>query len=354
MSRDIGIDFGTANVLIHFKGRGVVVNEPTVVAVDKKTHELIEVGKNAYELIGRAPDTIQIIRPLQSGVIADYEIAEAMLSHFLSKLNAKQWFSKPNVLICCPSNISEIERISLIEATERAVGGKIYIEESSKIAAVGAGIDFFSPKAHMLIDIGAGTTDIAIIASGELVHSESLKVAGDDFDAAIINYFKTKHHLLIGERTAEHVKKMIASAERLDERELETFDLKGRDLITGLPKSLNVDSNHLHVALEPLLSLIAKTAKRMLEATPPEMVADIIDAGVVLTGGGAMIYQLDTYLTRELGVSAVKAEQPMSCVAIGTGLMLEWILSGKLEKNKVSEFEKFKRWLLRLKRRILG
>ncbi|MHA3225210.1 rod shape-determining protein MreB [Globicatella sulfidifaciens] len=354
MSRDIGIDFGTANVLIHFKGRGIVVNEPSVVAVDSRSHEIIEVGKRAYEMIGRTPESIEIVHPLKGGVIADFDLAEAMLVLFLEKIHARRWFSKPNVLICCPSNISEIEQLSLIEATERAIGGRIFIEEESKIAAVGAGIDLTDASASMIMDIGGGTTDIAVISSGEIINSESLKVAGDDFDLAIVQYFKEYHNLLIGERSAEEVKKLLASALPVEEGELATYDLKGRDLVSGLPRSLNVTSNHIYEAIRSQLQIIARTARRILEDTEPEMVADIIEKGIILTGGGAMIYHLDTYLTEELGVSALRAEQPMSCVAIGTGLMLELILSGKLERNNVSEKQKLKRWFLRLKRRLIG
>lgn len=354
MSREIGIDFGTANVLIHFKGRGIVINEPSVVAVDTRIQEIIEVGKRAHEMIGRTSDSIEIIRPLKGGVIADFDMAEAMLTLFLERIHARSWFTKPNVLICCPSNVSEIEQLSLVEATERVVGGRIFVESEAKVAAVGAGIDLLSPKASMVIDIGGGTTDIAVLCAGEVILSESIKVAGDDFDQAIIQYFKEKHNLLIGERTAENIKVLLASAMQLGEDELLVHDLKGRDLISGLPRSLNVTSNHLYEALAPQLQLIVRAARRILEDTPPEMVSDIIEKGIVLTGGGAMIYQLDTLLTNSLKVSAIKAERPMNCVALGTGLMLDLILSGKLERTNPTKSQKFRRWLMRIKRRVFG
>lgn len=354
MSRDIGIDFGTANVLIHFKGRGIVINEPSVVAVDTRTQEIIEVGKKAYDMIGRVPASIQIVRPLKGGVIADFELAEAMLMLFLEKIHAKSWFYKPNVLICYPSSITEIEQLSLVEAVERVVGGKIFMEEEVKVAAVGSGVNLLSSKAYMIIDIGGGTSDIAIISGGEVIVSEGIRVAGDDFDAAIIQYFKEKYHLLIGERSAEQIKIKLASALLISEKELETQDIKGRDLITGLPRSLNVNSNHIHEAIQPQLEMIARVAKRVIEKVEPEMIADIIEQGVILTGGSAMIYHMDTYLGEQLKMNVIKSDHPLNSVALGTGLMLEMILSGKLDRAQVKGKMNFKQWLLRIKRRLIG
>lgn len=354
MSRDIGIDLGTANVLIHLKGRGIVLNEPAVVAVDSQSQDVIAVGREAYEMIGRTPPSIQVIHPLQGGVIDDYDMTEAMLMLFLEKMNSRSWFSRPNILICAPSNISEIERTSLVEAAERAGGGRIYIEEEPKVAGIGAGIDILDPSGSMVIDIGGGTSDIAVISSGEIISSESIKMAGDQFDDAITQYFKDNFQLLIGERSAEQIKISLASALPLEDDMVETHDLKGRDLVTGLPKSINVNSNHIYEAIKDQIIIIARAAKRILEDTPPEVAADIIEKGIILTGGGAMIFQIDTYLTEYLKVSVLKAEQPMNCVAIGTGLMLEMITNGKLERTNPTRQQKFVKFLKRLKRRLIG
>ncbi|MRJ46765.1 rod shape-determining protein [Fundicoccus ignavus] len=354
MSRDIGIDLGTANVLIHLKGRGIVLNEPAVVAVDSQSQDVIAVGREAYEMIGRTPPSIQVIHPLKGGVIDDYDMTEAMLMLLLEKMNSRSWFSKPNILICAPSNISEIERTSLVEAAERAGGGRIYIEEEPKVAGIGAGIDILDPSGSMVIDIGGGTSDIAVISSGEIISSESIKMAGDQFDDAITQYFKDNFQLLIGERSAEQIKISLASALPLEDDMVETHDLKGRDLVTGLPKSINVNSNHIYEAIKDQIIIIARAAKRILEDTPPEVAADIIEKGIILTGGGAMIFQMDTYLTEYLKVSVLKAEQPMNCVAIGTGLMLEMITNGKLERTNPTRQQKFVKFLKRLKRRLIG
>lgn len=354
MSRDIGIDLGTANVLIHLKGRGIVLNEPAVVAVDSQSQDVIAVGREAYEMIGRTPPSIQVIHPLKGGVIDDYDMTEAMLMLFLEKMNSRSWFSKPNILICAPSNISEIERTSLVEAAERAGGGRIYIEEEPKVAGIGAGIDILDPSGSMVIDIGGGTSDIAVISSGEIISSESIKMAGDQFDDAITQYFKDNFQLLIGERSAEQIKISLASALPLEDDMIETHDLKGRDLVTGLPKSINVNSNHIYEAIKDQIIIIARAAKRILEDTPPDVAADIIEKGIILTGGGAMIFQMDTYLTEYLKVSVLKAEQPMNCVAIGTGLMLEMITNGKLERTNPTRQQKFVKFLKRLKRRLIG
>ncbi|MRI81495.1 MreB/Mrl family cell shape determining protein [Aerococcaceae bacterium DSM 109653] len=354
MSRDIGIDLGTANVLIHLKGRGIVLNEPAVVTVDSQSQDVIAVGREAYEMIGRTPPSIQVIHPLKGGVIDDYDMTEAMLMLFLEKMNSRSWFSKPNILICAPSNISEIERTSLVEAAERAGGGRIYIEEEPKVAGIGAGIDILDPSGSMVIDIGGGTSDIAVISSGEIISSESIKMAGDQFDDAITQYFKDNFQLLIGERSAEQIKISLASALPLEDDMVETHDLKGRDLVTGLPKSINVNSNHIYEAIKDQIIIIARAAKRILEDTPPEVAADIIEKGIILTGGGAMIFQMDTYLTEYLKVSVLKAEQPMNCVAIGTGLMLEMITNGKLERTNPTRQQKFVKFLKRLKRRLIG
>ncbi|HJG48048.1 MAG TPA: rod shape-determining protein [Facklamia tabacinasalis] len=355
MSRDIGIDLGTANVLIHLKGRGVILNEPSVVALDKQTQEVIAIGNEAYEMIGRTADSIEIIKPLKGGVIADYDIAEALLVLFFQKIHSQRWFTKPNVLICRPSNISEIEQTALVEAIEKAGGGKIFMEEEPKVAGVGAGIDLLDPSGNMVIDIGGGTSDIAIISGGDIIQSTSLKIAGDDFDASIIQYFKDKYKLLIGERSAEQIKIDLASAVFFENQaQLETKTLKGRDLVSGLPKSINVTSNQIYEAIHEQLAMIARAAKELLEDTQPEIASDIMEKGILLTGGGALIGSIDVFLSEYLNVSAIRANQPMSCVAIGTGIMLDLIQSGKLQRTNLSWQQKVARYFSRLKRRLIG
>ena len=354
MVKNIGIDLGTSNVLINLYGKGIVLNEPAVVAMDTRTQEIIAVGKQAYDMLGRTPESIEVIRPLKGGVIADFDVAEAMLLLFLERVHRRSFFSKPNVLICTPASVSEIERLALIEAVERVGAGHIYIEEEAKVAGVGAGIDLLGTTARMVIDIGGGTSDVAVIVSGEVLVSESIKLAGDDFDAAIVQYFKDQFHVLIGERSAETVKKTVSTAKLLSEAELVTYDIKGRDLLTGLPKSVNVTANQLYVALHPYFERIARVAKRILETLPPEVAADVIENGVILTGGGALIYHMDTYLTEYLHVSVLRDEQPLNCVAIGTGLLLDMILSGKLERTNPTWQQRWKRRWLRFKRRLMG
>lgn len=354
MSKDIGIDLGTANVLIHLKGRGVILNEPALVAFDKESHQVIEYGRDAYQMIGRTGPNTEIIRPLKAGTISDYELAEAMLTLFFEKINSRSWFSKPNVLICAPAEISEVERLSLIEAIERAGGGNIYIEEEAKVAAVGAGIDILSPKGAMIIDIGGGTTDIAIISAGEVIASRSLKVAGDSFDVALIHYFKQEKQLLIGEKTAEEAKIAVGSATKLADQLLETYDLKGRDLVTGLPKSININSNDIYLALHQSLSVIARACRELMEDASPELLADILEQGVILTGGGAMLYNLDTYLSDFLQLSVIRADQPMSCVAIGTGLMLDMIQDGVFDKQTLTFTQKIKKFFRSMRRKLFG
>ncbi|MCW6652209.1 rod shape-determining protein [Aerococcaceae bacterium NML191292] len=354
MSREIGIDLGTSNVLIHLKGHGIILNEPAVVALDTKTREIVAVGREAYDMIGRAPASIEIVRPIKKGVISDFDVAEAMLVVLLERLNIQRWFSRPNVLICSPAKISDIERISLVEVAEKASNGRIFLEDEARVAAVGAGVDYFDPSSYMMIDIGGGTCDIAVISSGEMIVSETLKLAGDDFDAAIIQYFKEHHQLLIGERTAEAVKKQLATAIFVSPAEMLTQAVKGRDLLTGLPKSINAHSNQMYEALKPLIEQIARVVKRVLEDLPPEIAADIAGKGIILTGGGALIYQLDTFLTKQLKVSVIRSDQPLNSVGLGTGLMLDLILSGKLERTNPTWKQKFRRWLRRWRRRIIG
>lgn len=321
LARDIGIDLGTANVLIYVKGKGIVLNEPSVVAIDQHTKRVLAVGEEARRMVGRTPGHIVAIRPLKDGVIADFEITEAMLKHFLSKLNVKGWFAKPRILICCPTNITSVERKAIKEAAEKSGGKKVYLEEEPKVAAVGAGMDIFQPSGNMVIDIGGGTTDVAVLSMGDIVTSASIKVAGDKFDQEILNYIKREYKLLIGERTAEEIKMNIATV--FPNARDEAMDIRGRDLVTGLPRTITVRSGEIEKALRETVYTIVQTAKSVLERTPPELSADIIDRGIFLTGGGALLHGIDQLLAQELKVPVFIAENPMDCVAIGTGLMLD-------------------------------
>ncbi|MBE2904494.1 rod shape-determining protein [Anoxybacillus flavithermus] len=320
-ARDIGIDLGTANVLIYVKGKGIVLNEPSVVAIDQHTKRVLAVGEEAWRMVGRTPGHIVAIRPLKDGVIADFEITEAMLKHFLSKLNLKGWFAKPRILICCPTNITSVERKAIKEAAEKSGGKKVYLEEEPKVAAIGAGMDIFQPSGNMVIDIGGGTTDVAVLSMGDIVTSASIKVAGDKFDQEILSYIKREYKLLIGERTAEEIKINIATV--FPNARDEAMDIRGRDLVTGLPRTITVRSGEIEKALRETVYTIVQTAKSVLERTPPELSADIIDRGIFLTGGGALLHGIDQLLAQQLKVPVFIAENPMDCVAIGTGLMLD-------------------------------
>ena len=320
-SKDIGIDLGTANVLIYVKGKGIVLNEPSVVAIDKNTKKVLAVGEEARQMVGRTPGNIVAIRPLKDGVIADFDVTEAMLKYFINKLDVKGVFSKPRILICCPTNITSVEQKAIREAAEKSGGKKVYLEEEPKVAAIGAGMDIFQPSGNMVVDIGGGTTDVAVLSMGDIVTSESIKVAGDVFDNDILQYIKKQYKLLIGERTAEAIKIQIGTVYP-GSRE-ESMEIRGRDMVTGLPRTIEIHSTEIEKALHESVSLIVQSAKNVLEKTPPELSADIIDRGVCITGGGALLHGMDQLLTQELKVPVFVAENPMDCVAVGTGLMLD-------------------------------
>jgi len=330
-SRDIGIDLGTANVLIHVKGKGIVLNEPAVVAMDRTSGKVLAVGEEAYLMVGRTPGNIEAIRPLKDGVIADFDVTEAMLKHFINKINVRGFLSKPRMLICCPTNITKVEQKAIKEAAEKSGGRKVYLEEEPKGAAIGAGMDIFQPSGNMVIDIGGGTTDVAVLSMGDIVTAESIKLAGDTFNHDILQYIKGKYKLLIGERTAEDIKIQVGTVFK-DARD-ETIDIRGRDMVSGLPKTITIASEEVEVALRESVALITQAAKAVLERTPPELSADIIDRGIILTGGGAMIHGIDQLLAEELKVPVLVAEEPMNCVAKGTGLMLSNI--DKIEGKKI-------------------
>ncbi|KUP04138.1 rod shape-determining protein MreB [Bacillus coahuilensis m2-6] len=331
-ARDIGIDLGTANVLIHVKGRGIVLNEPSVVAYNTDTKKVLAVGEEARRMVGRTPGNIKAMRPLKDGVIADFDITEAMLRHFINKLDVKGMFTRPRILICCPTGITTVERKAIREAAEKSGGKKdgIILEEEPKVAAVGAGMDINQPSGNMVIDIGGGTTDVAVLSMADIVTSQSIKMAGDKFDVEILNYIKRQYKLLIGERTAEEIKIRIGTV--FPGARNEEMDIRGRDLVTGLPRTITIKSEEIEGALREPVSNIVQAAKNVLEATPPELSADIIDRGVILTGGGALLNGIDMLLSEELKVPVLVAEDPLDCVARGTGIMLENI--GMLDKRK--------------------
>ena len=319
-AKDIGIDLGTANVLIYVKGEGIVLNEPSVVAIDSETKRPLAVGKEAREMLGRTPGRVNAIRPMKDGVIADFEITEIMLNYFIRKINGKSFFSRPRILICCPPNITQVEKNAIKEAAERTGAKKVYLEEEPKVAAIGAGMDISKPSGNMVIDIGGGTTDIAILSLGGIVTSSSIKVAGNVFDSDIIKYIKDKYKLLIGDRTAEEIKKKIGTINGGNKKE--KMEVKGRDMVDGLPHTINISSDEIKEALKESINEIIRTIKQVLEQTPPELSADIIDKGIVLTGGGSLVHGISDLLAHELKVPVFVAESPLTCVAEGTGILL--------------------------------
>ena len=320
-NKDIGIDLGTANVLIYIKGQGIVLNEPSVVAIDSDTKRPLAVGAEAREMLGRTPGKVQAIRPMKDGVIADFEITEMMLNSFIKKINGKSFLSRPRILICCPSNITQVEKNAIKEAAERTGARKVFLEEEPKVAAIGAGLDISKPSGNMVIDIGGGTTDIAILSLGDIVTSESIKIAGTTFDNDIIKYIKDKYKLLIGDRTAEEIKLDIGTV--YSDGKNDKMEVKGRDLVTGLPHTITLCSEEVEEALRESVYSIIHSAKNVLEQTPPELAADIIDKGIVITGGGALIDGFDELLSHELKVPVFVAESPLTCVVEGTGILLD-------------------------------
>lgn len=320
-SKDIGIDLGTANVLIYVKGKGIILNEPSVVAMDRKTEEVLAVGTEARKMMGRTPKHIVAVRPLKDGVIHNFDVTEAMLKHFMHILKLKGFMTKPRILICCPTNITSIEQNAIREVAEKAGGKKVYVEVEPKVAAIGAGLDIYQPNASMVIDIGGGTTDVAVLSMGDIVTSETIKTAGDSFDQQIMKYVKERHKLLIGEKTAEKIKVEVGTA--LKHTEAKEIEVRGRDILTGFPRTLTINSLEVEEALRESVKSIVEAARLVLEKTPPELASDIIESGAVLTGGGALLDGLDQLLATQLQIPVSIAENPLECVALGTGLMLE-------------------------------
>ncbi|MBC2314099.1 rod shape-determining protein MreB [Listeria welshimeri] len=327
MAKDVGIDLGTANVLIHVKGRGIVVNEPAVVAINNKTGEVLAVGTEARDMVGRTPGDITAIKPMKDGVIADFDMVQEMLRFFIQKLNLKTFFSRPRILICCPTNITSVEQKAIREVAEKSGGKQVFLEEEPKVAAIGAGMEIFEPSGNMIIDIGGGTADVAVLSMGDIVTSQSVKVAGNKWDSDILNYIKRKYNLLIGERTAENIKITIGTA--CPGSKEETMEIRGRDLVSGLPKTISITSSEVEKAIHDSLHLMVLAAKQVLELTPPELSADIIDRGIIVTGGGSLLHGLDELMSEQLKVPVLITENPLDVVALGTGILLDSLTAKK-------------------------
>lgn len=323
LGSDIGIDLGTASVLVYIKGKGVVLKEPSVVAFDRDTNKIKAIGEDARLMLGRTPGNIVAVRPLRQGVISDYTVTEKMLRYFIQKSVGKTRFRKPRISVCVPSGVTEVEKKAVEDATYEAGAREVAIIEEPIAAAIGAGIDISRPCGNMIVDIGGGTSDIAVISLGGTVVSTSIKVAGDNFDEAIIRYMRKEHNLLIGERTAEDMKVMIGSA--YARPQVETMDVRGRNLVTGLPKTITVTSEETEEALRESTSQIVEAVHSVLEKTPPELAADIADRGIVLTGGGSLLYGLEELIEEKTGINTMTAEEPMTAVAVGTGKFVEFL-----------------------------
>ena len=333
LSEDMGLDLGTANTLVYVKGKGIILNEPSVVAIatdNKNNKSVLAVGSEAKSMLGRTPGRIEAIRPMKDGVIADFDIAEAMIKHFIKKVHKKSFFANPNIVICVPSGATNVERRAIKESAETAGAKKVYLIEEPVAAAIGAGLPISEPSGSMVVDIGGGTTEIAVLSLGGVVNSTSVKSAGDRFDEAIMEYMRSTHKLAIGETTAERMKKDIGSACPPDDGDGKSMSVKGRDLITGLPKEISISQRQIAEALAEPVAQIIDTIKRALEQTPAELSADIVERGIMLTGGGSLLFNLDRVLRRSTSLPISIAEDPLLCVVMGTGQALE-------EKSKLSD-----------------
>ena len=324
MSMSVGIDLGTANILVYVKNKGIVLREPSVVAVDKDTDKILAIGEEARDMIGRTPGNIVAIRPLRDGVIADYEMTESMIRHFLEKVIGRSFLFRPKVMICVPTGVNAVEKRAVQEAAEQAGAKKTELIEEPIAAALGAGIDISEPVGSMVVDIGGGTCDVAVISLGGIVCGESLRVAGDKFDSDIEFYIKKEYNLMIGERTSEKIKIEIGSA--YPGARNKNVSVRGRDIVSGLPKVITVSSDEIAAALHDSVESIAVCVKSVLERTPPELAADIMDHGIILTGGGSMLYGLADLIRKETNIPTMLADDPLNCVALGTGKAIE---SGK-------------------------
>jgi rod shape-determining protein MreB len=323
-SNDLAIDLGTANTLVYVKGKGIVLSEPSVVAVrsdNRGYKKVLAVGKEAKLMLGRTPGNIVAIRPMREGVIADFEVTEAMLRHFIRKVHNRRTMLRPRIIIAVPSGITQVEKRAVRESAESAGAREVYLIEEPMAAAIGAGLPITEPTANMVVDIGGGTTEVAVISLAGIVFSKSVRVGGDKFDEAILQHVKRKYNLLIGERTAEVIKTTIGTA--YPQEEPESIEVKGRDLVTGIPKILSIDSEEVRVAIAEQIDTIVQVVKLALEQTPPELAADIVDRGIFLTGGGALLKNLDVLLKEETGLPIIIADDPLSAVVLGSGKTLE-------------------------------
>lgn len=321
MGKDIGIDLGTATVLVYVKGKGIVLKEPSVVAIDKNTDKILKVGREAQQMLGRTPGNITAIRPLRDGVISQYEITLRMIQYFIKRACGNSFIFKPRVIICVPSGITEVEERAVVDAATQAGAKRTFLIEEPVAAAIGAGIDISRPNGHMVVDIGGGTTDIAVTSLGGVVVSESIKVAGDKFDEAIIRYVRRKHNVLIGERTAEEIKIKVGSVWSREEPKI--IEVKGRCLVQGLPRVVRISSTEIPDALEEPITAIVEAVCSVIERTPPELIGDILYNGIVMTGGGSLLFGLDRLIANVTGIKTRVADKAVSCVAIGTGKSLD-------------------------------
>jgi rod shape-determining protein MreB len=323
LSNDLAIDLGTANTLVYVKGRGIVLREPSVVAVrqDVRINKVLAVGKEAKMMLGRTPGNISAIRPIKDGVIADFEVTEAMLRYFINKVHNRRTLVHPRIIVSVPSGITQVEKRAVRESAESAGAREVFLIEEPMAAAIGAGLPITEPTANMIVDIGGGTTEVAVISLAGVVYANSVRVAGDKMDEAILHHIKRNHNLAIGEHSAEVIKTTIADV--MPEQPYQTMEIKGRDLVTGVPKTLTIDSNEIRAAISEQVDSIVETVKMALELTPPELSADIVDQGIVLTGGGALLKNLDKRLKEETGLPIIIAEDPLSSVVLGSGKALE-------------------------------
>ena len=320
-SNDLAIDLGTANTLVYARGKGIVVREPSIVAINKLTNRVEAVGVEAKEMLGRTPGNIEAIRPMKDGVIADFEVTERMLDYFIRKAHGRKLYVHPRIVIGVPGEITQVEKRAVRDSAQKAGASEVYLVEQAMMAAIGAGLPITEPSGNMIVDIGGGTTDVAVISLSGIVYSRSVRVAGNEMDEAVIQYLKRKYNLLIGERTAEAIKCEIGSAWPLKEER--AMEIKGRDLVEGVPKTLRVSDAEIREALSETVNAIVEAVRMALERTPPELSADIMDKGIVLSGGGGLLHGLDARLRAETGLPVVQAEDPLACVVLGTGRVLE-------------------------------
>lgn len=332
ISKDMGIDLGTANTLVYVKGKGIVLREPSVVAINNVTKKVLAVGEEAKKMIGRTPGNIVAIRPMKDGVIADFDVTQTMLKKFIEKVTSRSAFTSPRIIVCYPSGVTEVEKRAIDEATKQAGAREVVLMEEPMASAIGAGLPVDEPTGSMIVDIGGGTTEVAVISLEGIVTSKSLRVAGDELDTAIISYIKREYSLMIGERTAEAVKMELGSAFKAEDEDSRTMDLKGRDLISGLPKTITVSQAQIRDALKEPVSSIIEAIKTTLEKTPPELAADIMEKGIMLAGGGAMLGGLDKLINHETHMPVHIAECPLDCVALGAGKALEFF--DKISKRR--------------------